>query len=127
MRFFLHMCIFFVISARPFPSFAYKLRAGSLRRYVRIVLDVCKICCNFGLRLASQFPRIYVRSDVQTTIFCPKTTNYTSIFAFFRTKSCIFDYFVVNLQPETVPIDNKQLKTPYNNEKVFCSSFNRHS
>ena len=59
-------------------------------------------CCNFGTPLFASkqgILRIYVRSNVQTTIFCPKTTNYTSIFNFFRAKSCIFDYFVVNLHP----------------------------
>ena len=30
-------------SARPFPSFAHKLRVGSLRRYVRVVRDICGV------------------------------------------------------------------------------------
>ena len=39
--------------------------------------------CNFGLRLATQFPRNYVRTNVQTTTFSKKTSNHASIIDFF--------------------------------------------
>ena len=42
---------------------------GPFECYGRVLQTICEICCKFGLRLVTQFPRSYIRSILQMSIF----------------------------------------------------------